>query len=65
MRSKRGERQERIIFMGVPHGRAGHHSEMKNGPVMAIFRPAIVAARHAISSSADELSSVDNAGTHL
>jgi hypothetical protein len=29
MRSKRGEYQERIIFMGVRHGRAGHHSEMK------------------------------------
>jgi hypothetical protein len=29
MRSKRGERQERIIFMGVPHGPAGHHPEMK------------------------------------
>jgi hypothetical protein len=40
MRSKRGERRERIIFMGVPHGRAGHHPEMKNGSVLAFFRPA-------------------------
>jgi hypothetical protein len=41
MRSKRGERQERIIFRPVPHGRAGHHPEMKMDPVLAIFRPAI------------------------
>jgi hypothetical protein len=32
MRSKRGERQERIIFMEVPHSRAGHHPEMKMDP---------------------------------
>jgi hypothetical protein len=32
MRSKRGEHQERIIFMGVPHGHAGHHPEMKMDP---------------------------------